>query len=192
MRLKQHIRDSKRETIENRPLYRAFRKYGYNNFIIEQLEECSEKIVNEREKYWIKYYNSYHNGYNATMGGEGSILIDRQLVINTYKQLQNCKETAKQLNVGADTVSKILKSQNIPVISGQEVIKKNASKSVHMLDTNGNIIKTFSSLTEAGLYIQKIKNITTQVKGIIVHIREVCNNKRKTAYSYKWKWNNLE
>ena len=33
---------------------------------------------NEREKYWINYYNSFNDGYNATKGGEGSPTLDYQ------------------------------------------------------------------------------------------------------------------
>ena len=53
-------------------LHRAFRKYGIENFSIDKIEEVSEELINEREKYWIKYYDSYNNGYNLTLGGEGN------------------------------------------------------------------------------------------------------------------------
>ena len=188
-RLQQHIRDSKRQTMENRPLYRAFRKYGYDNFIVEEIEQCEDNEVNKREQYWINYYNSYYNGYNATLGGEGSIIIDRQLVVDMYKKLKTCKAVAKELKIGADTVSDILKSQGIEIISGQEWSKINKSKPVDMLDDNNNIIMTFNTLKKAALYIQKEKNITTEYRGITSHIRDVCNRKRKTAYSHKWQWN---
>lgn len=29
--------------------------------------------MNEREKYWIKHYNSYYDGYNETLGGDSAI-----------------------------------------------------------------------------------------------------------------------
>ncbi len=51
-------------------LYKAFRKYGIDNFRFEVLEECNIESLKEREKYWIKYYDSYHHGYNCTEGGE--------------------------------------------------------------------------------------------------------------------------
>ena len=42
----------------------AMRKYGVENFIIEELEKCSDELLNEREQYWIKTINSYFkNGY---------------------------------------------------------------------------------------------------------------------------------
>lgn len=40
-------------------------------FIFEILEECEEAVLNERERYWISYYDSYENGYNMTEGGDG-------------------------------------------------------------------------------------------------------------------------
>ena len=53
------------------PLHNAMRKYGKNGFLFEIIEECDQKIINEREIYWIKFYNSYKDGYNLTTGGEG-------------------------------------------------------------------------------------------------------------------------
>lgn len=59
----------------NKPLYRAFRKYGLDSFnfeIIEDLKEQYDMLCNKRERYWIKYYSSYgSNGYNGTRGGDG-------------------------------------------------------------------------------------------------------------------------
>ena len=46
-------------------------KYGLNNFALEIIEECAQDKLDEREVYWIEYYDSYHNGYNETFGGQG-------------------------------------------------------------------------------------------------------------------------
>ena len=51
----------------------AIRKYGKNNFSVEVLEECQENLLDERERYYIKYYNSYNEGYNLTLGGQDGI-----------------------------------------------------------------------------------------------------------------------
>ena len=77
-RWKAHIAESKypcRHTY-NTVFKRAIRKYGIENFICEQIEECSnQKQLSEREQYWIAYYHSFigdknSNGYNMTRGGE--------------------------------------------------------------------------------------------------------------------------
>ena len=65
----------------NKPLYRAFRKYGISNFsfeILEELENNYDIVSNEREKYWIQYYNTFNFGYNATIGGDGGLTCDMQ------------------------------------------------------------------------------------------------------------------
>lgn len=53
-------------------LYRAIKKYGWGNVKIEiLLYSTNNDILNEMEKFYIKYYNSIESGYNLTGGGEG-------------------------------------------------------------------------------------------------------------------------
>lgn len=48
----------------------AIRQFGFENFSFQILEECSVSDLNEREKYYIKKYQTrYPNGYNLTSGG---------------------------------------------------------------------------------------------------------------------------
>lgn len=42
----------------NRKLCNAIRKYGVNNFKVETIEGPIENY-NEREQYWIAYYNTF-------------------------------------------------------------------------------------------------------------------------------------
>lgn len=44
--------------------------YGPDHFSYEILEECSKEELDDREIYWIKYYNSFIHGYNLTVGGK--------------------------------------------------------------------------------------------------------------------------
>lgn len=76
-RWQSHLRPSSWKAQPNKPLYRAFKKYGIQNFSFIILEELSEyeKNSNEREKYWIQYFNTYENGYNATLGGDGGVTV---------------------------------------------------------------------------------------------------------------------
>lgn len=54
----------------NSHLYRAIRKYGLENFSFEVIEECPKDRLNEREKYYIEFFNSNDpdHGYNETNG----------------------------------------------------------------------------------------------------------------------------
>ena len=56
-------------------LHEAIRKYGKNNFTIECIDTASNlDELNEKEVYWINYYNSLdiNFGYNITSGGGGT------------------------------------------------------------------------------------------------------------------------
>lgn len=53
-------------------LYRAFRKYGIDNFDFKILEECENiEIASNKEVYWINILDTKNNGYNEIEGGLG-------------------------------------------------------------------------------------------------------------------------
>ena len=55
-------------------LYKSMRKHGIENFRIEQIDKCETlSELNEKEKYWINYYQSRDclKGYNVALGGDG-------------------------------------------------------------------------------------------------------------------------
>ena len=59
----------------NSQFHQAIRKYGLENFSYEIIAELSpdeytKETLNNLEKFFIKYYDSYHNGYNASLGGD--------------------------------------------------------------------------------------------------------------------------
>lgn len=175
-RFNEHCHDCYRRDKENRPLYSAMKKYGIQHFKIILIEETNNPI--EREKYWIKEYNSYKDGYNATIGGDGKSYIDYKQVIELYNRLQNQAEVARTLNISVDSVHNILIEKNIKLFSGGEVAQKAFSKPVAQLDKNTKeIIKIFSSCKEAEKAI-----------GIHGHIEQCCNGKRKTCGGYCWKF----
>lgn len=67
VRWKEHLRSK-----DEYPIHKAIRKYGEENFTIEEIEKCEDNdLLNEREKYYISYYQSYNGnkGYNASPGG---------------------------------------------------------------------------------------------------------------------------
>lgn len=67
-----HIQDTKNNR-DNSIFHRAIKKYGKNVFSWEIIENCDSKDeLDEMEFHYIKQYDSYDNGYNLTLGGEGS------------------------------------------------------------------------------------------------------------------------
>lgn len=129
-RFKEHLQDSFKNCSENRPLYKAIRKYGKENFSVEVLEECSIEESYEREIFWIKEKNTYLNGYNATIGGDGKTLYDYSQIAEKYMELKNLQDIAKYFNCSVDTVANACKEQKISIINAPMASKiKNGGKS---------------------------------------------------------------
>jgi group I intron endonuclease len=54
-------------------LYNSIKKYGEENFKIELIEECEISNIYEIERKYIEQYDSFKNGLNSTLGGEGCL-----------------------------------------------------------------------------------------------------------------------
>ena len=178
-RWREHIKDSQKEENKHRPLYRAFNKYGLENFSIEIIEETL--TPEEREIFWIEQKRSFKNGYNATIGGDGKPYLDYDLIIATYNELQSIRDTALKIGCNETTVSRILKNNHIQKLSSQEVNIKKFGKIVNQYDLNNNFIQSFPSVSAAADFLNK--------KGVS-HITDVCKGKRKTAYGFIWRFAN--
>ena len=57
----------------NNKFANSIRKWGWDAFEGRVLEEVYEEDLNELEKFYIEQFDSYENGYNSTIGGEGII-----------------------------------------------------------------------------------------------------------------------
>lgn len=64
---------SEDNTARSMQIVRAMNKHGIDNFTFYVIETVDDDVVNEREKYWIKKFDTYYNGYNCTFGGEGAV-----------------------------------------------------------------------------------------------------------------------
>lgn len=65
-RFHRHINDALNNVLDTH-FARAIRKYGKDQFVIEQIDTAtSQEELNKKEQYWIKYYNSVLEGYNET------------------------------------------------------------------------------------------------------------------------------
>ena len=97
---------------------KAIRKYGEENFYIELLEECTIEELNERERYWISYFNSTNNkfGYNISIGGNvirTTKELDSNLIINMFNSGIPAYKIAKILHTGVPNITNLLKESNI-------------------------------------------------------------------------------
>ena len=188
IRFQQHLLAAKKDGIKNRPLYKAINKYGQQHFHISLVEECSDTQLEIREQYWINYYNSYHNGYNATLGGDGKILYDHDKIKHRLLFYPYPKDVANEFGCSVDLVRAIAKQYNIPIKNkGSENFETN-KKIIKQYTKDNKFIQSFSSTVEAAEWCFKNKKCKTLNSGVRGHIADVANGKRKTAYGYIWKY----
>jgi len=183
-RWEQHCNESLRERGKDRPLYRAINKYGKDSFLIEELEFIeNENQMAERERYWIEYFGSFKNGYNATLGGDGKPYLDYGLIVKTYLEVGIIKKVAELLNIDAGHISTVLRIKSIPLSpAGQALGIK-----IAMLTLDNEIIKVFPTLSDAARYLIQENLASGVISSIRTHIKEVADGKRKIAYRHKWK-----
>ena len=154
----QHRTNSKREEYKHMPIYSAFNKYGLKNFSVSCVEEVDDiSILSEREKYWIKYYDSYNHGYNATLGGDGALLYDYDTIWELWEAGYTIKQISKQIGCNDFVVRTVL---DIHGVTTQERIDRSYNdqiashipfqRSVNKIDIDtGVIVETYSSVSEA-------------------------------------------
>lgn len=101
----------------------AIHKYGADNFTVETLEECDFKDLDSREIFYIAKYNTFNDGYNLTIGGDGrrKIITDNQY--NEIKELYlsgfSSNKIATLFSVDKVTIIKILRSLNVKIRSNK-------------------------------------------------------------------------
>jgi len=149
-RFSRHIYDSKRSDLKKIPLYHAFEKYGVGNFIIELIDVCEESQIDNMEKYYIQKYNTYVNGYNATLGGKSIIRIDipEEEIVNHYLKTKSCRETARHFGIDHESVSIRVKSAGYNIFS-----KREQGNYKYTVQFESGITKKFHSYTHIAEYL---------------------------------------
>lgn len=120
-RYSEHCRKLKYGTHHNKYMQASYLKYGLP--LMEPIEEVMDLAKqSEREKYWIKELDTYHNGMNGTLGGDDigfgadtpTSLYDKDTYINILTNLANTskslREISNELGVSYSVVQKISSS----------------------------------------------------------------------------------
>lgn len=124
-RYKSHLNNHNNENLKDyqTKFYRALRKYGFDNFsyeILELSENFTKEELNEKEEYWISYYDSFKNGYNSNNGGDRvtncaeehpMAELTNSQVLEIKEKLKNTEITqydlAKEYNISQSIISQI-------------------------------------------------------------------------------------
>lgn len=179
-RWREHRKDSQKKSCSKRPLYDAFNKYGIENFEIEELEYVEDdNLLSDKEIYWIKELGTYGSkGYNASKGGDGTILYDHNEIIELARLGYTRKQISEKIGCCKDTVTKVLRANGIKTRNGNQ-------KLIAQYDLAGNYIQTFWGTTEAQEWL--IENGLTESKKANTVISRCCLGDMKQGYGYIWK-----
>ena len=134
---------NKNSSVYKIKLYQAFRKYGIENFEVRILEYCETELLDEREKYWIKYFDTFKNGYNSTEGGQN--WSENIFSEETKNRRRKTLEKNKSLSCEKHPRSKLTNEEVIKIrqryIDGESVEQIYSDyKNLYSKDTFKNII----------------------------------------------------
>lgn len=139
-------------------LCNAIKKYGKDNFSRVILEKCDNNILNDREKYWIRYYNSSNRdiGYNVEIGGEGHSKFTDEEILTAYKNYGSIIKGSQSIGMSREQFS--IRLQALGVETQREV-------AICQYDLQGNFIKEYSTLKEAA-EVANVNTVTLSTEGI--------------------------
>ena len=181
-------------------LHNDFKIYGLENFQFEILEICNPEFLLEREKYWIKFYNTYENGYNLNDGGDNSKYAIEKTKKKVYcynlqgeflTEYDSISEAERQTGISNSNICRAIKTCGrtqkflwsyekadiLPAYKRKVSHAPKQGKSVLQYSKEGILLNQFRTLAEA-----------KQITGISdASISQVCKGKRKTAGGYIWK-----
>ncbi len=152
----------------------ARKKHLPENFQYEVLyENWFEDAINsinaldEKEKYFISFFDTYETGYNSTLGGGTSTGYHPNEEVK--KKMSEAAKKVVKNDVWKQNISESLTGKK----HSAEHIKKSATshkKKVNMFDLEGNLICTYDSVNDAAIAVGTTKS----------HISDVIHKRRKT------------
>lgn len=170
-----HISDAKRGI--GYAIHAAIRKYGEENFCVEEIERIVDstkdelvKKLDDREVYWIAEYDTYLGfGYNESEGGSfgRSLCKEKYVPVDVYDLDKNLLYQFESINMaseatGVDDTSivycckgktKICDKQYVFRYKGDSFdkfdIKYNVGYTVYQLNFDGSVFREYNSLKNA-------------------------------------------
>jgi len=191
-RYKEHLRNSNYDKTKNHKVNRWINELKSINKtpIIEKIEKVSINLLNNREKFWIKFYGNQLN--NMTEGGAGiKFIIKKEFTKEHRKKIGNSCKGEKHYNYGKSAIN----CKKICCLNKKtgELIKKYSSIKLASIDNNitpaaiSNCLsnKRNSSNNYIWIYENDFEN-----KGLIskkiIKCRNNVNNKEKSIIINKY------
>ena len=115
-RFNRHCRDRKSSRVYG-SIDNLIQTIGREHFNVEEIEKVPRELLNEREQYWINYYDSFHNGYNRTLGGEGNLIHTSEEInkaLDMYYNGASMTEIQEKYGLHHSTLHRYRKILNLP------------------------------------------------------------------------------
>ena len=168
----------------------SIKKHGIQNFIKEILEECSTKDeLNNKEKYWIEYYNSrdLKIGYNLSEGGTGGKLVEVEAkkgkTYEEYYGIEKANEIKKKFSEKRKGKKNIYKNITAKEV-GEKISKAIKGKVTKTEDQKNKIRISLKKFYETPEGIISKKNISDRCKNTKLS-EEHKSNIKKSMIGYK-------
>lgn len=177
---------------------------------IDEIESCNINNWQERERYWIYYYN-INNLQNSVIGGTGIILDRTQDSINKssnhkFKKIKQFTLSGEYINT-YDSIVEASKSLNVVISSITNALNgmsKTCQNSLWIYDNQPNPESYTRSAHPNKLYFQtviqydKLNNVINKFNSLIeasiqtsISIRDIrncCTNRQKSTKGYIFKF----
>lgn len=195
-RWNKHILDSKdwQITEQSAVIHKAINKYGVNNFSFSVLEECNLNELDDKEIYWIEYYDSYYKGYNCTKGGSRNTDHFKKKVYyynlkgDLLGSFESIKEAGEKLSIYPSLISNCCLGKAKTAHGFQFSYKKENKSSCQV--TKGNE-KRVGQFTKDGIFIKEYPSASEAARAMNItkySIADCCRGKQKTSVGYIWKY----
>ena len=191
-RRSRHFTDLKCNRHDNSFLQKEYNIYGKEKFSFEVIfeGEINYEEISEKEKYYIKFYDSYKNGYNQNEGGNfgpsngGSHLTESD-ILNILSALEFMSRPGQILSdiygVSKTTISRIKHRENhVQYKKKYEKMPLEERKQIYDIfceshnfyekKVNTTILKNIRTLTKGNVFLL----LANEEEGRIIPLKKLC------------------
>lgn len=175
-------------------LQKAWNKYGEDNFIFYTLELCDVSELDDRETYYIDFYESTNraNGYNLKTGGQCGSTYSDEICLKISEALKGhevsleSREKIRKNHADVRGENNGMYGKHHTEEARSKVSQANKGRISHRRNRNGvyciELNMEFIDATDAGQTLRIDSSA----------ILKCCRGERKTCGGYHWRFANLE
>ena len=194
----------------NSHLLNSFEKYGIENFVMSDIFDIafSKEELDIKERMYIRLYNSFKNGYNRNLGGNGNKgheskkggdspfskkVVQLDLNGNYIKTWDSLSDIYHELNINKSDVCSACNGKHKSAGGYLWVFEEDYDKNkeyIYVNRTGEYNKKQIVKLSLSGEYIKEYSSISEAIKELgetnASKIASCCKGKRKSHKGFMW------